>query len=121
MNAPKWKAVELEPVEFPEGPAGQLAADFLAILASDDVESQQAFIEERYTPDLAAVVPMEDHLAIMDELGGLLANLQLGDLDIDGDTYLMSFYNENGHFQLLLILVFTEEDPPRIAEIGIED
>ena len=114
-------AVELEPVVFPEGPAGELATAFLDALTNGDAESRRAFIEARYTPDLVEVVSMDDHLAIMDELGGLLANLQLGVLEIDGDTYLLEFYNANGHFQFLLILVFSDEEPPRIAQIGIED
>ena len=118
--APVILVVETESAELPATPAGQLVAEFLAILNSDDEAARMAFIENRYTPDLQGLATMEQHLAIMAELHSLLAIATLSSVGIAGNTLILTYVDSSGLPYLEMSLTITETDPPQIENITID-
>ncbi|WP_323763079.1 serine hydrolase domain-containing protein [Maricaulis sp.] len=60
-------AASRQAVTLPETEAGQLVAGFMAALAGD-ADRRRAFIEARFTADMLAFAPMDQHLAMFEQI-----------------------------------------------------
>ncbi len=54
-----------DPAALPDTAGGRAAADFLAMIASDDESVWRDYVLNRMSDDMRAVAPMEGHLEMM--------------------------------------------------------
>ncbi|MCB8963058.1 MAG: serine hydrolase [Ardenticatenales bacterium] len=120
VPAPPILVVETEAAELPATPAGQLVAEFLAAINSDDVALRTAFIENTYASELMGFADLDGHLAIMSDLQELLRSATLSSVGVAGDTLILTYVDSSGLPYLEMSLTITPSDPPMLADISIE-
>lgn len=69
-------------VKLPDTPAARLVHDYLAALAADTA-ARQAFIEARFTPALLAAAPLQEHLALFEQVAADLTDHRLAAFQSD--------------------------------------
>lgn len=106
--------------ELPDGPAGEIISELLATINSNDPEEIQAFVERRFTPEFRDFAPMEQHVAIFQQLYQQSKGFDFyGIRDYEEETpaneYVVILRNRLTEAWQGIVMTLEEEAPHRVA------
>lgn len=80
FEVPRPLVAGTAPVALPDTAGGRVAAEFLAMIASDDETVWRDYVLNRMSDEMRAVAPMEGHLAMMHQMHQDFADAQVIDV-----------------------------------------
>jgi hypothetical protein len=106
--------------ELPEGPAGEVIGELLEAINSNDPDKIRAFVEKSFTPEFRDFAPMEQHIAIFQQLYQQSNGLDFyGIRDYEEETppneYVVILRNRLTEAWQGIAMTLEEEAPHRIA------
>jgi CubicO group peptidase (beta-lactamase class C family) len=112
--------LEVEPVEFPDTPAGHRAKELVSLLNGEYSRPAEEYIQNDYAPAFRDAFPMATHMQIFNTTKTMFGRLALADVSRSTPTQISISLHSESRDAWLNINLSVEADPPhRITVLGI--
>ena len=112
--------LEVEPMEFPDTPAGHRAKEFVSFLNGEFSRPAEDYIQNDYAPGFRDAFPMATHMQIFNTTKNMFGRLALADVSRSTPTQISITLQSETRDAWLNVNLSVEADPPhRITVLGI--